>query len=176
MLLGCVGLVVIATATVCGVVIFARGCNDNQPSSKLLGAGLVGISVAAPVLLCFGPTSWRSSAAILTEVLGSPPPASALVLHASDGWGLSTCSWAHFKIAPSDLASLLASRPFSEKDRFSNDFSSLHPPAWWTPATLGNDAVEWHWELQIDDDVQNTRIIRVNAKKDEAFAVFYSNW
>lgn len=118
----------------------------------------------------------RTLSEVFRTAVAMPVPMSAVILDAQDGSGLSPVSWVHFRATPDDMMALLSANPYSEEPRYSLDFSSLHPPTWWKPASLGPGLRQYHWNKRVSDDVMDWRIICLNAAKDEAYAVYSTNW
>jgi hypothetical protein len=113
---------------------------------------------------------------VFEAVLSSPAPRSVVIVDSDEAGGMSRCSWVHFKGTPADLTSLVAAHPFVVQPSPPDDFSSLSPPAWWSPASLGPGRVAYRWDYKVDDDVTETRIVFHDPAKTEMFAVLYSNW
>jgi hypothetical protein len=113
---------------------------------------------------------------VFEAVLKSPVPSSVVIINSDEAGGLSRCSWVHFRATSADIATLLRAHPFGVQANSSDDFSSLSPPPWWTPASLGPGRATYRWDHKVDEDVTETRILVHNSASNEVFAVFFSNW
>src|SRR3954454_22158128 len=132
--------------------------------------------VSVLVLGLVGGCGGRTPAQVFESVLKSPTTRSVVIIDSDEAGGMSRCSWGHFRATPADIASLLRAHPFGVEPTPPDDYSALSPPPWWNTASLGQARIAYRWNHNVDDDVNETRIVCHNAARDEVFAEFFSNW